>query len=465
MFTCAMEQLGKHKIGYLAVLDGDCAHLRYSNKSRTLTAFDAKTAFKGVGIANNYMRDIAEGVVRSGGVDLVGFGRLYITNPDLVERFQDDWPYADALQNVQAGKSLELLSKLTFKRYEFEYDSVEGRATQLGIIGPELQTVVPEAVQVLPERFVFDHKDRGKIALRDLHVVDKETLYMHNLGVTQRVTLNLKAQQEEAVHRTELILTITSCRARRNTTTGCHVFRPRFVYIYRHKEIEERTMRTGKSTRGKAWTSDEVLVLVTAWKHALAETLPVGHTTDQFNARVYDLYVKALCELRAELSGCAKEANEVFLERAVTVSSPEGGLAVMGAEFRPRSERAIKDKMESLRQTFTLISDHNSGRHVGSTGKPACGTFEDDPSVHPVNGGVEVGAVETEASTTPVPPDTTTNSKKRTRDAADIMNEVMDKAAKAVREASHREFEEYIKHQENENEKTRALLRELFGGN
>ncbi|KAE8974053.1 hypothetical protein PR003_g27053 [Phytophthora rubi] len=93
MFTYAMEQLGKHKIGYLAVLDGDCAHLRYSNKSRTLTAFDAKTAFKGVVIANNnYTRDTAEGVVRSGAADLVGFGRLYITNPDLAERFQNDWP-------------------------------------------------------------------------------------------------------------------------------------------------------------------------------------------------------------------------------------------------------------------------------------------------------------------------------------------------------------------------------------
>ncbi|KAE8991854.1 hypothetical protein PF005_g17602, partial [Phytophthora fragariae] len=35
--------------------------------------------------------------------------------------------YADALQNVQAAnlsESLELLSKLTLKRYEFKYDSV-----------------------------------------------------------------------------------------------------------------------------------------------------------------------------------------------------------------------------------------------------------------------------------------------------------------------------------------------------
>ena len=37
-------------------------------------------------------RDIAEGAIRSGGADLVGFGRPYISNPDLAERFYNDWP-------------------------------------------------------------------------------------------------------------------------------------------------------------------------------------------------------------------------------------------------------------------------------------------------------------------------------------------------------------------------------------
>ncbi|ETI54978.1 hypothetical protein F443_02296 [Phytophthora nicotianae P1569] len=54
--------------------------------------FDAKTTFKGVIIANNiYARNTAEGALRTGAADLVGFGRLYITNPDLAERFQNDW--------------------------------------------------------------------------------------------------------------------------------------------------------------------------------------------------------------------------------------------------------------------------------------------------------------------------------------------------------------------------------------
>lgn len=39
-------------------------------------------------------KDIAEGLIRSSAADMVSFGRPYISNPDLVERFTNDWPLA-----------------------------------------------------------------------------------------------------------------------------------------------------------------------------------------------------------------------------------------------------------------------------------------------------------------------------------------------------------------------------------
>ncbi|ETI53194.1 hypothetical protein F443_03808 [Phytophthora nicotianae P1569] len=45
--------------------------------------------------SNFLTRDAAEGVLRSGAADLVGFVRLFLSNPDLVERFQNDWPLND----------------------------------------------------------------------------------------------------------------------------------------------------------------------------------------------------------------------------------------------------------------------------------------------------------------------------------------------------------------------------------
>ncbi|KAL3673017.1 hypothetical protein V7S43_002314 [Phytophthora oleae] len=108
--------------------------------------------------------------------------------------------YKDALQNIQdanVSESLELLRKLSLKRYEFKYDSVEGRSTLLGVLGPELRALAPDVVQVLPERFVFDRDSRGKVALQNFHVVDKDALYMHNLGATQQLLLDFQRQNEE----------------------------------------------------------------------------------------------------------------------------------------------------------------------------------------------------------------------------------------------------------------------------
>jgi N-ethylmaleimide reductase len=60
--------------------------------ARPLTVFDAKTAFKGVVLANNsYTRDVAEEAIRSGVADFVSFGRPNIST-DLAGWFKKDQP-------------------------------------------------------------------------------------------------------------------------------------------------------------------------------------------------------------------------------------------------------------------------------------------------------------------------------------------------------------------------------------
>uniref|UniRef100_K3XCE7 NADH:flavin oxidoreductase/NADH oxidase N-terminal domain-containing protein n=1 Tax=Globisporangium ultimum (strain ATCC 200006 / CBS 805.95 / DAOM BR144) TaxID=431595 RepID=K3XCE7_GLOUD len=90
-FTYVLTMLGEYGLAYVALLDG--VGFGYHDKARLLTVFDAKLAFKGLVLANNsYTRDIAEGAVRSGTADFVSFGRPFISNPDLAERFANDWP-------------------------------------------------------------------------------------------------------------------------------------------------------------------------------------------------------------------------------------------------------------------------------------------------------------------------------------------------------------------------------------
>jgi len=97
MFTYVLEQLSHHGLSYLAIQDG--LGFGFTDKCRLMTVFDAKRAFKGVVMGNvSYTRDTAEGAIRSGSADFVGFGRLYMANPDLAVRFQNDWPLVPDLE-------------------------------------------------------------------------------------------------------------------------------------------------------------------------------------------------------------------------------------------------------------------------------------------------------------------------------------------------------------------------------
>ena len=65
----------------------------FHGKCQPVTAMDMKVNFGGPVIVNvGLSKDMGEGMLRSGAADLVAYGRLYIGNPDLVERFKNNWP-------------------------------------------------------------------------------------------------------------------------------------------------------------------------------------------------------------------------------------------------------------------------------------------------------------------------------------------------------------------------------------
>ncbi|KAL8006900.1 putative NADH:flavin oxidoreductase/NADH oxidase, aldolase-type TIM barrel [Plasmopara halstedii] len=91
--TCCYvaDKLSTFGLAYLATLDG--FGFGFQDKGPLTKPFDVKKNFKGtVMAANSYSRDTGEGVLLSGAADLVSYGRPYISNPDLAERYFNDWP-------------------------------------------------------------------------------------------------------------------------------------------------------------------------------------------------------------------------------------------------------------------------------------------------------------------------------------------------------------------------------------
>ena len=90
VFGYLVEELNTRGIAFIHFIEGE------TGGPRDVTGFDyawARQAFKGTYIANNgYTREMAIDAVDTGKADAIAFGRAFIANPDLVERFKLNAP-------------------------------------------------------------------------------------------------------------------------------------------------------------------------------------------------------------------------------------------------------------------------------------------------------------------------------------------------------------------------------------
>ncbi|MEM6911090.1 MAG: alkene reductase [Verrucomicrobiota bacterium] len=90
-FLYTAQQLNSHGLAYLHVMDGLAFGFHELGEPMTLAEF--REPFHGPLIGNcGYDQAAAEERLQSGHADLIAFGRPYISNPDLVERFAKGWP-------------------------------------------------------------------------------------------------------------------------------------------------------------------------------------------------------------------------------------------------------------------------------------------------------------------------------------------------------------------------------------
>jgi N-ethylmaleimide reductase len=98
-FAPFVAELDKLDIAYVHAIEGQ------TQGPRDLRGYDfhaLRKSFRNAWMVNNgYTREMAIDAVASGYADLVAFGRLYIANPDLVERFKEAHPKLNELNEKQ----------------------------------------------------------------------------------------------------------------------------------------------------------------------------------------------------------------------------------------------------------------------------------------------------------------------------------------------------------------------------
>lgn len=89
-FTYVATQLNAYGLSYLHVMDG--LAFGFHEQGQPMTLADFRPLFTGPLIGNcGYTQATAETAIASGLADLIAFGRPFLSNPDLVERFANGW--------------------------------------------------------------------------------------------------------------------------------------------------------------------------------------------------------------------------------------------------------------------------------------------------------------------------------------------------------------------------------------
>ena len=89
-FTDVAKRLNAFRLAYLPVVDGLAFGFHELGAPMQLPEFRA--VFSGTLMGNcGYSAEAAESAIASGNADLIAFGRPFLSNPDLVERFANSW--------------------------------------------------------------------------------------------------------------------------------------------------------------------------------------------------------------------------------------------------------------------------------------------------------------------------------------------------------------------------------------
>ncbi|GBF80214.1 alkene reductase [Aphanothece sacrum] len=90
-FLYVAQQLNSYNLAYLHVVDG--LEFGFHELGEPMTLAEFRTVFNGPLMGNcGYTQESAEETIKVGNADLIAFGRPFISNPDLVERFTNNWP-------------------------------------------------------------------------------------------------------------------------------------------------------------------------------------------------------------------------------------------------------------------------------------------------------------------------------------------------------------------------------------
>jgi len=115
-FLYVAQQLNRYGLAYLHVVDG--LGFGFHGLGTPMTLEEFRGVFEGPLMGNcGYTQETAEAAIENRVADLISFGRPFLSNPDLVERFEHGWPL-NPPASTKVWYSFDEVGYTDFPRYE-----------------------------------------------------------------------------------------------------------------------------------------------------------------------------------------------------------------------------------------------------------------------------------------------------------------------------------------------------------
>ncbi len=100
LFTHAIKELNKYNLAYLHLIEAWEWNEDYPIELKNLTRL-YRPVYSGLLMTNfGFTYESGNKIIEDGAADMVAYGKWYVSNPDLVERFENGWPIVEPDKNT-----------------------------------------------------------------------------------------------------------------------------------------------------------------------------------------------------------------------------------------------------------------------------------------------------------------------------------------------------------------------------
>jgi hypothetical protein len=103
---------------------------------------------------------------------------------------------------------LEAIRKLPLSTFRLSYERVDSTRKRVGVIGPELAAIIPDAVEISRRTLPPREKGGAPVVLEDFPSINENILFMHSVGATQELAKMLRNLENEANNQMEEVASL-----------------------------------------------------------------------------------------------------------------------------------------------------------------------------------------------------------------------------------------------------------------